>query len=107
MHDDRVQATSTCLKAAAGDLARRGLLLAATLSAGGQPRFPDAHDYLSVHSYPDASVQLPLAPSACEVVACSSPSSSRSSHHSHHGSLSNNRERIAVFGVTDPGYMPR
>lgn len=109
MHADRVKATTTCLKAAAGELARRGLVLAATLSANKQPQFPDAHDYLGVRPHRGTLAQPPLAPSSCYVDPNSTVGSSNnsSSLEGTHSSLSGNRERIAVFGVTDPGYMSR
>lgn len=96
MSDKRVTATAACLKAAAADLARRGLLLAAALAASAPPLVPDAHDYLGVRPHPGAPEQLPLAPAACAAVASSS-----GRHHA------GNRGRIALFGVTDPGYLPR
>ena len=95
MSDNRAMTTASCLKAAAVDLARRGLQLAAALSASAPPMFPDAHGYLSVRPYPGAPEQLPLAPTVCTAIA--------GSDRRHTG----NRGRIAVFGVTDPGYLPR
>jgi len=113
MHADRIKATTTCLKAAAGELARRGLVLAATLSANKQPLFPDAHDYLGVRPHQGTLAQPPLAPSSCYVDPNSTVGSSDGSGNNSsilevtHSSLSSNRERIAVFGVTDPGYTSR
>ena len=73
-----------CITAAARDLAKRGIAIAAAL--GSRNTIPSSHSYL--HLGPRTQ---PLASDQCTSLRTKNTST----------------PRLAVFGVTDPSYIPR